>query len=159
MISTHPCKFSLSVETRDIDLVSCTLRSMVSLMQDVVIDLHKGRLVRLHLRKMLVGLGDCVRSVRWCIGAFSPLTKNIFSRSKHFAEGRIFHIQLLHGSINTNSSFVLHNTLRRMQASPEESTQHKIISSVCIFQTLFNLAPGGYSSMHFSTYPYHTIES
>jgi hypothetical protein len=57
MVSTHPCKFSLSVKTRDIDLFSCTLRTVVSLMQDVVIDLHEGRLVRLHLRKMQVGLG------------------------------------------------------------------------------------------------------
>jgi len=58
MISTNPCKFSLSGETRDIDLFFLYLTSsMVSLMQDVVIDLHEGRLVRLHETKMQCGLG------------------------------------------------------------------------------------------------------
>jgi hypothetical protein len=43
MISTYPCKFSLSVETRDMVVFYCRY-SMVSLMQDVVIDLHDRRL-------------------------------------------------------------------------------------------------------------------
>jgi hypothetical protein len=57
MISMYPCKFSLSVETRDVVVFSC----MGFLMQDVVVDLDDGRLVRLQIIKMHMGWGICVK--------------------------------------------------------------------------------------------------